>query len=291
MIEISNLKKFYDKKLALTIEGLSVADGRVLGLVGTNGSGKSTLLRLIAGVLDYEEGEILIDGVSVRQHPECKKDLLYISDDPIDHVNTSVRSLYDFYSVFYGIEKQTFFSWLDYFAIPRQGNLSKFSKGMRRRAYLAVALAVRPKILLLDEAFDGLDPKGKREFILALNRLIDEQEMTVIVASHSIRELENLCDSYLMLQDGKVLTYAPEGLRRDYMKATVAFATPFDFSSLQSPRLTLVSRLDKIATFYFEGTEEEATAFFSPLNPAVLEISSLNAEEYFIMKAEEYDHD
>ncbi|MGN1235205.1 MAG: ATP-binding cassette domain-containing protein [Christensenellaceae bacterium] len=288
MIEINQLKKYYDKKLALTIDALSIEENHVLGLVGTNGSGKSTLLRLIAGVLDQEEGEIAIDGVSVKAHPKCKRELLYISDDPIDHVNTSIDSLFEFYSVFYGMKRQAFYDRLDFFEIPRRGNLSKFSKGMRRRAYLAVALAVEPKILLLDEAFDGLDPRGKRDFILALNELLERKDMTVIVASHSIREIEDLCDSYLMLQKGEVLVYAPEGLDgKDYMKITVAFKEGFDFMRLASPKATLVSHLDKIGTLYFTGTQEEAEAYIAPFAPAVAEFAPLSAEEYFIMMTEE----
>lgn len=292
MIEIKHLKKYYDKTLALTIDSLAIENNHVLGLVGTNGSGKSTLLRLIAGVLTQEEGEIALDGISVKDHPECKKDLLYISDDPIDHVNTSIDSLFLFYSVFYGVTREKLNAYLDYFSIPHSGNLSKFSKGMRRRTYLAIALAVEPKILLLDEAFDGLDPTGKKAFILALSELIERNDMTVIVASHSIRELENLCDSYLMLQEGKVITYAPEGLNgEDFTKIGVAFKDSFDFTKLSSPKAILVSHIDKIGTLFFEGTKEEAEAYLAPFAPAVTEFTPLSAEEYFILKTEEHKHD
>lgn len=292
MIEIKRLKKYYDKTLALTIDDLSLEDGHVLGLVGTNGSGKSTLLRLVAGVLGQEEGEILLDGVSVKEHPECKKELVYISDDPIDHVNTTLDSLYDFYSIFYGMDREKFYSYLDYFDLPHKGNLAKFSKGMRRRAYLAVALAVKPKVLLLDEAFDGLDPTGKRDFISAMNKIIDETDMTVIVASHSVRELEDLCDSYLMLKNGKIITYAPEGLNGEsYTKIHLAFKEQFDFTKLVSEKVTLASHVDKIGTIYFAGTVQEAESFLAPFSPTVTEYAPLSAEEYFIIKTEEHKND
>lgn len=291
MIEIKKLKKSYENKLALTIDELSVDDGHILGLVGTNGSGKSTLLRLIAGVLEQEEGSITLDGVSIKDHPECKQSLLYISDDPIDHVNTTIDTVFDFYSIFYGLKKEDFYKQLDFLDLPHQGNLSKFSKGMRRRVYLAVALAVRPKVLLLDEAFDGLDPKGKKEFSQALSELIAETNMTVIVASHSIRELEDLCDSYLMLQKGVILTYAQDGIEGEFIKVTIAFKQPFDFTRLTSSKATLISNIDKIGTLFFEGTEAEAEEYLSPFAPAVLECTPLSAEEYFILKTEDHIHD
>lgn len=292
MIEIKNLKKYYDKKLALEIPSLAIEEEHILGLVGTNGSGKSTLLRLIAGVLEQEEGELTIDGVSVKDRPACKQNLLYISEDPIDHVNTSIETIYDFYSRFYGMQKGMFHFWLDRMEIPHKGNLSKFSKGMRRRTYLAVALAVEPKILLLDEAFDGLDPSGKRDFISAMQKLTEQNKMTVIVASHSLRELEDLCDSYLMLQGGKIITYAPEGLNgEDYTKITVAFQEPFDFDRLKSENCVIASHIDRIGTLYFSGTEEQAAEYLAPFSPAVTEYAPLSAEEYFILKTEEHKHD
>ncbi len=205
MIKIKNLTKGYeDKKDVLQNVNLEVPDSCVFGLVGINGAGKSTLLRLIAGVMRAEQGQVFVDGEKVYENERKKQEIFFLPDDPFYASGVTARTLADMYRSVYDFNEETFYEYLGKFKLNEKLPIRNFSKGMKRQVFVALALAIAPKYLLLDEAFDGLDPLARLVFKRGLVKLVEEKGATVIISSHSLRELEDICDSYGILDHGSI---------------------------------------------------------------------------------------
>ena len=201
MITINNLtKKFSNGVVAVDHLNIDIPNG-VNGLVGENGAGKSTLFRLISGIYLPEEGSVDIDG-----HPsfskEAKESLFFLCDDPLFNRGDSPKELYKFYSYFYDIDKENYFRILNALHLPIENKLQTYSKGMRRQTFIALSLSMKVKYLLLDEAFDGLDP-------LVLETIKDEilkkgKDTSIIISTHNISLLDKLADRFIILYRGKL---------------------------------------------------------------------------------------
>ena len=199
MIEIKHLLKTFGDVRAVDELTINVNSG-INGLVGENGAGKSTLLRLISDIYQKDDGEILIDGVS-HQEISVKKNLFFLSDNPYAPANSTVKQTFEFYTTLFDLEKDRFMDIMSKLSLPLDRKVSTFSKGMKRQLFLAIALSMKAKYILLDEAFDGLDPLVldtiKQEIIK------DADEKTYIVSSHNISSLERLCDNFILLSKGR----------------------------------------------------------------------------------------
>ena len=205
MIEVSNLSHSFGEKNVLQGISLKIRDGEILGLIGVNGAGKSTFLRLMSGILTPKSGQVLIDGLDV-QRGEARRNLFFLSDDPFFGTGTTADELYELYETFYpNINRETFDRLMDIAGLQRDSALSKFSKGMRRQAFTALAFAVAPKYLLLDESFDGLDPVARERFKKQV-RETAEKGSTIIISSHALTELEGFCDNYLILSETQMIS-------------------------------------------------------------------------------------
>lgn len=203
MILLKNLNKSFDKNVLNDIN-VEIPDGSIVGLIGMNGTGKSTLLRLLSGIYDPDSGQIFYDGEDFVKNPTLKEHIFFLSDDPNYKKNVSAYGLILSYQRLYP-NKYSFISFMKYltdFNIPVDKPLYAYSKGLRRQTFLAFALALSPKYLYLDEAFDGVDPKARILLKKELLRLQEKNNMTVIISSHSLRELTDICDSYLIINNG-----------------------------------------------------------------------------------------
>lgn len=288
MLKISNLIKKYDNFIALNIDNLEIEDNSIFGLIGTNGSGKSTLLRTISGVFKQEQGIITLDEKIIYENVDVKKDILFIPDNPLANNKITVNSIFKLYKAFYNIDLKDYYHYLDCFQIPHNGNLGNFSKGMRRRTYLSIALAIKPKLLLLDEAFDGLDPEGKDIFKNELKIITQNRNIIVIIASHSLRELEDICTSYCMLDHGKIAYHSSNDLNnKNHYKYTLAFRDEFDFSLLKDQRIISLKAGKKTATIICKGNKEELEEYLNSFNPLVIDELPLSIEEVFLFQQKE----
>jgi ABC-type multidrug transport system, ATPase component len=289
MIEIKNLIKTYDRKSeAINIANLTIKDNTIVGLIGVNGSGKSTLLRLITGVFKEDAGEIKIDGKEVYDNEESKKDILFISDNPIATTNTSIKSIEDFYVTFYKMDPEKYHANLKLFDLPNKGSLSKFSKGMRRRVFIAVALAIRPKILILDEAFDGIDSVGRDIFKKELLKVFQENKMIVIIASHSLRELEDICDQYILLKKGKIASQGSIDMQDGILhKYVIGFKDATTSDTFNCAEFINIYGQGKIFTIITRLNMNDFTKYISKFNPALIDEQELTFEELFINTNEE----
>ncbi|MGX8699557.1 MAG: ABC transporter ATP-binding protein [bacterium] len=287
MLTISGVSKRLGGKPILDNISLSVAEGSVFGLVGVNGAGKSTLLRCICGVYTPDSGTVTLDGTDVIQNPAAREDILYVSDDPWYPHGATVERLKEFYRSFYRLDEAAYQKYLGLFGLDPKKPISTFSKGMKRQTSLLFALAVHPKLLLLDEVFDGLDPLVRYDFKKALAELMEEEHLTVVISSHNLKELEDVSDSYGLLEEGRVLTWgdliaSKENVNKYQMAFPVA-KTRADFEGFDLMRFSAEGR---VVTLVIRGKQEEIVNQLEALSPLMLDVLPVSFEELFIYEAD-----
>lgn len=283
MIEIRNMSHTLGNKIILKEINLDVPDNTILGIVGINGAGKSTLLRLLAGVYLPDDGCILYDGKNPAV-PETRKDIFFLPDDPYYTAFMTPRSLFEYYKAFYPNAEQALYdALLTTYKVKLNGKMRNFSKGMRRQVFIALSLAIKPRYLLLDEAFDGLDPLSRKVFKDAIISLVEEGHTTVLISSHSLRELEDFCDRFILIDDNKIKTQGDIAAHVGSMcKFELAFTEAVSedaFVSLPIVSLTIKNRFVQIV---LEGESDEMRERLTQLSPAVIDEMSLDFEEAFI---------
>lgn len=287
MIEVKNLSHRFGEKQVLSGVELSLQEASVMGLVGINGAGKSTLLRLIAGVYVPDGGEVLCDGVSTVQ-PLARREIFFLPDDPYYAVGMTGRSLLELYRVFYPRLDATLFDrFLREFGLDARKPIHKFSKGMRRQLYVALALSVRPKYLLLDEAFDGLDPLARLHFKREINRAVEEDGTAVLISSHSLRELEDFCDSYALLDQGVIASSGDLSERVGrYCKFQLAFTDEVQRSIFDGLPIVSLEQSGRFFRVVLCGKSGEMLERLACLQPAIVEEMPMDFEELFIHEVE-----
>ena len=206
MIEIRHVTKYFDSAKALNDVTFTIPKGRIFGLLGTNGAGKSTLLRAMAGILSCDAGEILIDGEACYDNPRVKESFFYLPDDPYYFPNASMEVMTGFYSRQYkGMSAEAVRYMAERLELDTRRPLRTFSKGMKRQAFLIMALCANTEYLLCDEVFDGLDPVVTEVMKELFLREMKEQSRTVVVAAHKLKDLEEFCQDIAILHKGGML--------------------------------------------------------------------------------------
>ena len=287
MIKIEKLTKNLGSNCVLDNLDLIINDGDIFGLVGINGAGKSTLLRCISGVYEADGGEILFDGESVFENPNVKKDIFFLSDNPYYPNNSSINTIIDFYKAFYDIDIDRFNKIISKFKLDCSKSINNFSKGMKRQLFIALAIAVSPKYLFLDEAFDGLDPLARLIFKRELSELIEEKHITVIISSHSLRELEDICDKYGLLDQGKIEnTGNIIDSKSEYHKYQLAFNEEKDLSDFSEFDVASFNKVGRIIRIVIKGNEEEISNKLNLMNPILIDKIEIDFEELFIIEVE-----
>lgn len=289
MLKINDISIAFDKKEVLNGVDWQLEEGKVYGLVGPNGSGKSTLLRIISGVLKPDHGDVILNDQNVYNNPNIKGTISFVSDDFYFLNGSSLNEMKAFYKSFYpDFSESVYHNLLDIFPINEKEKISAFSKGMKRQASLILCLATGPKLLLLDEAFDGLDPVMR----LSLKRYISDQmidsQLTVIVSSHNLRELEDICDSIALIDHRKVvLNESIDNYRLQYHKFQLGFSESIDKSIFDDFKPLKVDGNGKVYTLVLKGDKDSLCEELSLLNPIILETLSLSLEELFVYEMEE----
>ena len=206
MIEVKNVHKRFEKIEALKGMSTEIREGAVFGLVGSNGAGKSTFLRILSGVLRPDEGEVLIDGIPVYERIEAKEKLFFIPDDQYFFPNSCPKDMMEYYNILYsGFDRRKFLEYMQRFGLDPGRKLSTFSKGMKRQVSVLLGICAGTKYLLCDETFDGLDPVMRQAVKSIFVSEIMGREFTPIIASHNLRELEDICDHVGLLHQGGIL--------------------------------------------------------------------------------------
>ena len=287
MLKINNVKKYFGDKEVLKNLNLEINEGSIFGLVGVNGAGKSTLLRCIAGIYKPEEGETLLSGQNTYLNEKIRKDIFFVSDDAYYSLASNINNLKEFYSSYYNIDEEAYQKYLKLFGLDENKQINAFSKGMKRQTLLLFALAIKPKLLLLDEAFDGLDPIVRYNLKKSLYEFIDENKSIIIISSHNLKELEDICDSFGILEDGKIETYGDLlESKQNINKYQVAFKEDVDESVFKQFELLHMSKEGSVYSLVIKGDKENIINKLNELNPLILDTLSVNFEDLFI-----YEHE
>ncbi len=226
MLDVLHVSKNINNKLVINDCSFKIEDGKVFGMVGINGAGKSTLLRLCAGILKPDEGTILLGTETIYSNINAKKDIVFIPDTPYFEIDSTISNTKKFYESFYDLDTNYFNYLLERFELKPKDSLYHLSKGKLKRFYLVLALAIAPKLLLLDETFDGVDPICKRIFKEELRNIMKEKNINVVLSSHSLRELADISDQIAYLEYGKLITLSDKIYLNDPIYQVIVFKKP-----------------------------------------------------------------
>lgn len=293
MIELKGVTKNFDNFKVLENIDLTIPKGSAFGLLGSNGAGKSTILRLLSGIYKAEGGNVLIDGEEVYDNIPIKQKVFFINDETIQFSNFTLNELKNFYKGFYPNFSQELFEKLrNSINLPLNKKLSQFSKGMKRQAIVITALACQTDYLLLDEAFDGLDPTMR---IIVKRMIVDaiiDRDLTTIISSHNLKEINEVCDTVALLHEGKIIFSKDlDSVKGNIHKIQTAFPESYtaeDFSGLQ------IMHFEKNQSIYYmiiKGDEDEIRKQLAPKNPLILDVIPLSLEEIFIYEMEVLGYD
>ena len=287
MLKIENLyKSFKDKDVLKGLE-LQVEDGSIFGLVGVNGAGKSTLLRLIAGVYRAGGGRIELDRKDTYLEEEARGRIAFVSDEQYWPIGSTVGSLKLLYETMYGFDEEAYRKYLDVFALKENMVVTNLSKGNKRRLALLFALSVHPKLLLLDEAYDGLEPLARHRFKQILTELIEDEGISVIISSHNLKELEDICDSFGILEDGRIVSYGDLLQSKELInKYQVVFKEEPAENAFDGLEILHKENEGRVYRLVIRGKEEDVVTKLNGLNPVLLDVLQVNFEELFIYELE-----
>lgn len=293
MIEVKNVTKKFDKTCALGGVDLTFENGGVYALVGSNGSGKSTLMRTIAGVYEADGGEILLDGQKTFDNPSAKRRIFFLPDTPTFFKNATVLSMADFYRRFYpNFDAKQLEDLGRIFPIRPDMRIDRMSKGMQRQAALMLALASGAEYLLLDEAFDGLDPVMRGSLKSLLVTWAQDRGTTTLIASHNLRELEDLCDHVTLLHRGcAICSNELEQLRSGIHKVQAAFRTIPTEQDMLGLDVLKTQRTGSLFRMVIRGDREDIVRRINSMDILFAETIEPSLEEIFIyeMEARGYD--
>lgn len=288
MIETKALTKRFDRIVAVNEVDLAVREAQIFGLLGTNGAGKSTLLRLMAGVLRPDAGAVTIDGRPVIGNIEAKRCFFYISDDQYFFANCNAEDMRDYYAARYpAFDKAGFDSLLRSFNLEPRRRVNTFSKGMKKQLSLFLGLAANTRYLLCDETFDGLDPVARQAVKSLFADRMAARGLTPVIASHSLRELEDVCDTIgLLHQGGLLLSRELVEMKQNVHKVQAAFAAPLEAEDF--PELDIVSgkKSGRLLVLVVRGELEAVRAAVGQREPIFFETLPLTLEEVFISETE-----
>ena len=293
MLEIKNVTKKFGDKVALDNLSFKVPEGSVFGLIGSNGSGKSTLLRIISGVFNCDEGCVEIDGEVAYENPQAKEKCFFISDFPYFYNSSTVNTMADFYRSLYTTwDDNKFKKICAIFPINADDKIINMSKGMQRQAALIIALSVCPKYILLDEIFDGLDPVVRQLIKKLLMEMVAENKTTVIIASHNLRELEDVCDHIgLIHKGGVVMEKDVDEAKLGMHRVQAVFQDELGEGVFNDLNIVNIKRQGKMIVFTARGDKDTVENAVKAKKPVYMEMLPLTLEEVFISEMEAVGYD
>lgn len=277
MLKLDNVTKTFGSFKALDNLSLSVPKGAVYGLVGPNGAGKSTVIRHLTGIYRPDSGTVTIDGQPVADDPNQKERIGYISDDVFYFPTATMEDMHRFYRNVYSRFDEALYQKLkEAFPLPT-GSIRRFSKGMQKQAAFHLTLSARPDVLILDEPVDGLDPVMRRQVMSLVLSDVAERGTTVLISSHNLRELEDVCDHVGILNHGKMLLEKSlADMQGGTVKLQIVGDAPAGFPILHE------SRSGRLNTFILRGAYPQVEERCRQMNPPYFDVLPLSLEEIFI---------
>ena len=287
MLELKNVSKSFGKFKALDNLTMTIPQGSVYGLVGPNGAGKTTAIRHITGVYRPDEGEITMEGLPIYENPQVKQAIGYIPDEIFYFASSSLEDMAKFYRGLYPRFDMPLFQRLsEVFQLPMSSPIRRFSKGMQKQAAFQLTLSIRPDVLVLDEPVDGLDPVMRRQVMSLILAEVAERNTTVLISSHNLRELEDVCDHVGIMNHGKMLL---ERSLADMQGNTVKLQMVGDVP--EGLEILHQSSTGRLQTLVVRGNAREVEAQVEASEPMFYDILPLSLEEIFIYELGGVNHE
>ncbi len=278
MLNMQDVTKTFGDFTALKDLSMHVPKGAVYGLVGPNGAGKSTAIRLLTGVYRPDKGSITLEDAPIYENPPVKARISYIPDEIFFFPSASLEEMRKYYKGFYPkFDDELFDRLYDVFQLPKKSPIRRFSKGMQKQAAFHLSICTRPDVLILDEPVDGLDPVMRRQVWSLILSDVAQRETTVLISSHNLRELEDICDHVGIMDKGQMLLEKSlASMQGNTVKVQLVGDIPDGLEILHT------SASGRLNTLVVRGTPEEVRAKISACNPAYFDVLPLSLEEIFI---------
>ena len=278
MLEMRNVTKTFGTFKALEDLNMTVPKGAVYGLVGPNGAGKSTAIRHLTGVYMPDSGEITMEGQPIFESPELKGRMGYIPDEIFYFPSASLEEMRAYYrGIYKNFDDDLFNRLYEVFQLPKKGQMRRFSKGMQKQAAFHLALCTRPDVLILDEPVDGLDPVMRRQVWSLILSEVAQRETTVLISSHNLRELEDICDHVGIMDHGRMLLERSlADMQGNTVKLQLVGREPENLEILHE------SQSGRLRTLIVRGTAQEVAEKVQAVQPAYFDVLPLSLEEIFI---------
>ncbi len=291
MISAKNATMLFNKTAALNNLTCNISKGCIYGLVGSNGAGKSTFLRLISGIYRPTSGGITIEGEEVYDNPSIKNRVAFVPDDLFFLPGADMSDMESWYAdVYKNFNRDRFHKLLSTFKLPYKKSINKFSKGMKRLGATILAISTMPDYLFFDETFDGLDPVMRANVKQVIYNDVAERNTTVIITSHSLRELEDTCDRLALLHKGGIVFESDiQNLKTSLFKVQIGFSEPFTkekFKDVEGMEILSYKSQGSVSSFIVKGEREDVAEKLSDMNPLFLDVLPLNLEEVFVYEME-----
>ena len=293
MIKADNLTKRFQGVTAVDHIHAEIQDGTVFGLIGTNGAGKSTFLRMAAGILKPDEGTITLDGESVFEDTRVKARCFYIPDEPYFLGNGTADDMKTFYQGIYpNFDTDRFGKLLKSFELDGRRKIQTFSKGMKKQLAVLLGICAGTDYLFCDETFDGLDPVMRKTVKSLFANDIEERHLTPVIASHNLRELEDICDHVgLLHRGGMLLSKDLDDMKMNIHKIQCVLPAGLDRTNLQDLDIMTTEQRGSLLTLTVRGQKEEIQARMQSYHPVFFEMIPLSLEEIFISETEVAGYD
>lgn len=296
MIKINSVTKDFEEVRSLDDVTLSIDSGSIFGLIGSNGSGKSTLLRILCGVYGTTKGEVSFDGVDVWETPVVKENIVYLSDDQYFLPHCSIYDMMQFYkSVYPTFSDEKYKEYLTVFGLDDKRKISTFSKGMQKQASFLLGLSCRTQYVLCDETLDGLDPVMRRTVCKIIAEEVADRGITVIFASHNLKEIEDICDHVALLHKGQLIFEAGlDDIKLEIHKVQMTFPPEKKYEAevrLGGLKPISLEQRGSLFTMIAKGNKDNIAEYINEIGPVFVEFIPLTLEEIFIAEMEERGYD
>ena len=288
MIKITDLNKTFGNKKVLENLNCNIQTGSIYGLIGANGAGKSTLLRIINDVYRKDSGSVLIDGEEVQDNEKLKQRLAFLPDDLYLIQGYTLKDMAKFYEAMYEKFDMKYVEELaGILKLDLNTKLDSFSKGMKRQCALICILATNADYMFFDETFDGVDPVVRNLLKKIIIKQMEKKETTIIMTSHNLRELEDICDNLGLLYKGGILFESDiDTLKTNMFKVQISLKDEFNKDTFKEVEIMNFKKLGSVGSLIVKGDKEEVKEKLEKYNPIILDFLPLTLEEMFIYEME-----
>lgn len=284
MLKVNNISKTIEDSQVLDYVNITLEPGTIAGLVGRNGVGKSTLLRVIAGILDPDEGEVFFNNTDIHQNPEIKQKITYVPDSTEILKSYSVKEIVKLYDAIYeDFDVVYFYSLLDRFKLPKNKKIRTYSKGMKALFLMILSFSTKSDLIILDEPTNGLDPIVKRNILQFIIEEVSERQLCVLISTHHLEEVEKMADVLIMIKEGRIeSTTSIEDAKSSFRKVQVVYKHSLPEKIEQLNNVNILNQTGRVYTLMIKGNIEATLQKMNGENPLLLEELPMTLEDIFI---------